>query len=160
MTKARVFIMVGAVLTLAACGRDTPAVPRTTPTSGQTASPGPSPAASPSPATAFTGQFRSLDPYEGSGEAQVVANPDGSRTVRFANFTVSNGPALRVYLSAAASESPGDKFDDDFVDLGLLQSTSGNQEYAVPSSVDPSRFRSVVVWCTKFRVGFTVAPIS
>jgi hypothetical protein len=153
-------VLMSAFLAMVACGTNVPVAPRTDSAPSPTVSPIPSPATSPVPAIVFTGQFRSLDKYTGSGEAQTIANPDGSRLIRFTNFSVSKGPALRVYLSAAASDSAGEKFDDDFIDVGALQSNSGDQEYRVPSEADISRFRSVVVWCTKFRVGFTVAPIA
>jgi hypothetical protein len=158
--RAGSIVLTSALLAMVGCGRNAPVAPRTGSAPSPTASPIPSPATSLTPAIVFTGQFRSLDQYKGSGQAEVMANPDGSRLIRFTNFSVSKGPALRVYLSAAASDSAGEKFDDDFIDLGALQSNSGDQEYRVPSEADVSRFRSVVVWCTKFRVGFTVAPIA
>ena len=162
-TRVLAMMLTLALGILGACGGNSSqlrseSTQKETPSAGPTASAPPHP--SPEPSTIFTGQFRSLAPYKGSGQAQLIANPDGSRVVRFLDFEVSKGPALHIYLSAATSDSPGEKFDDDFADLGVLKSTTGTQDYGIPSNVDPSRFRSVVVWCTEFSVGFTVAPIA
>jgi hypothetical protein len=55
------------------------------------------------------------------GRARVIRLADGRRYVRFERFLTSNGPVLRVYLSATPREGPGGAFDDRFVDLGALK---------------------------------------
>jgi Electron transfer DM13 len=105
-----------------------------------------------------TGRFRSYE-HATSGRARVLELPDGRRYVRFDRFSTSNGPALKVYLSAASATGPGDAFDDRYVSLGDLKGNVGEQNYAIPRDVDLDRYRSVVVWCKRFSVGFAVAPI-
>jgi hypothetical protein len=41
------------------------------------------------------------------GRARVIRLADGRRYGRFERFRTSNGPVLRVYLSAASREGPG-----------------------------------------------------
>jgi hypothetical protein len=94
-----------------------------------------------------------------SGSAMLIRLEDGSYQVRFEDLSTSNGPDLRVYLSNAPADGDPDALDDDFVDLGGLKGNQGNQNYDVPAGTDPSSFRSVVVWCRRFSVGFAVAPL-
>jgi hypothetical protein len=79
--------------------------------------------------------------------------------VRFEDFEVENGPDLRVYLSRADADAPQRELAGDFVDLGDLKGNIGDQNYLVPGSVDLTRYRSAVVWCRRFSVGFAVAPL-
>jgi Electron transfer DM13 len=105
-----------------------------------------------------TGRFRSYE-HATSGRARVIQLPDGRRYVRFDRFSTSNGPALKVYLSASPATGPGDAFDDRHVDLGDLKGNIGEQNYAIPRDVDLDRYRSVVVWCKRFSVPFGAAAI-
>lgn len=105
-----------------------------------------------------SGSFRGLD-HDASGDASLV-EVDGKRFVRFEkNFRVLNGPDLVVYLSKHPASSEGREFARDFVNLGGLKGNRGSQNYTIPSNIDPSDYRSVVVWCRRFNVGFAVAPL-
>ena len=86
--------------------------------------------------TLSQGAFRSYE-HATSGRARVIALADGERYVRFEDFETSNGPALKVYLSAAPASGPGDSFDDRFVDLGDLKGNIGSQNYAIPGRRAP-----------------------
>ena len=111
------------------------------------------------PLTLGEGRFRSLA-HEGSGKALLLELTDGSRYLRFEDFEVENGPDLRVYLSTAPSDSADDDvFNEDYVDLGALKGNVGNQNYQVAGDVKLDRYKSAVVWCRRFSVGFAVAPI-
>ena len=112
------------------------------------------------PATARTlsvAPFRSHE-HATRGRALVIAI-GGRRYVRFEDFRTSNGPLLKVYLSATRPGGPGGAFDDRFVDLGRLKGNIGAQNYAIPASVDLGAYRSVVVWCKRFGVPFAAAGV-
>jgi hypothetical protein len=94
------------------------------------------------------------------GRARILDVPGDRRYVRFERFRTSNGPLLRVYLSAARAEGPGDAFDDRFLDLGALKGNIGAQNYAIPPRTDLRDFRSVVVWCKRFGVPFAAAAVT
>ena len=79
--------------------------------------------------------------------------------MRFEHFRTSNGPLLKVYLSAAPASGPSGTFDDRFVDLGNLKGNIGEQNYEIARRVDLSRFHSVVIWCKRFGVAFAAAPV-
>jgi len=111
------------------------------------------------PTTVARGEFRSLE-HTTQGRALVLELPNGDRFLRFEDFATSNGPDLKVYLSAAPASSDDDAFNDDFVDLGPLKGNIGNQNYAIPPDVDLRKYASAVVWCRRFTVGFAVAPLT
>jgi hypothetical protein len=104
-------------------------------------------------------QFHSYE-HATEGRARVIRLSDGRRYVRFERFRTSNGPLLRVYLSAARADGRSGAFDDRFVDLGALKGNIGDQNYAVPPGTSLRAYRSVVVWCKRFGVPFAAAPVS
>jgi hypothetical protein len=110
------------------------------------------------PAELARGSFSPIGRYSGEGTA-LLLDVGGTPFVRFEDFETTNGPDLRVYLSAAPADADPSLHDDDFADLGPLTANRGDQNYEVPADVDPSRYRSVVVWCRRFSVGFAVAPL-
>jgi len=113
---------------------------------------------SPQPRTLGSGSFRGLA-HDASGKA-LVLDIDGKRYLRFEDLDVSNGPDLKVYLSPAPASSEEGAFNDAIVDLGELKGNIGDQNYEIPAGVDLDRFRSAVVWCKRFGVGFAVAPLA
>jgi hypothetical protein len=96
-----------------------------------------------------------------TGVAQLLAFRDGLKTLRLAPFRTSNGPAVHVWLSAAApGASNGTIAGSGHVDLGALKGNIGDQNYAVPRAVDLGRYRTVVIWCERFSVTFGYAPLT
>ena len=103
------------------------------------------------------GRFRGLA-HSASGAALLI-EVGGTRYLRFEDLNVDNGPDLKVYLSPEPSSAEEGAFDDGIVSLGDLKGNIGDQNYEIPPDVDPERFRSAVVWCERFGVGFAVAPL-
>ncbi len=107
-----------------------------------------------------SGDFRSLE-HATTGAARVVELGDGSRFVRLEDLDTSDGPDLRVYLTEQpVSEDRGVWDDGRYIDLGALKGNVGDSNYRIPEDVDLSEFRTAVIWCRRFTVGFAVAPIS
>jgi hypothetical protein len=96
--------------------------------------------------------------HDARGKA-LILEVDGAKFLRFEEFEVENGPDLKVYLSNASASDDPSTFDDDFVDLGDLKGNIGDQNYRLPDSVDLAKYRSAVVWCRRFSVGFAVADV-
>lgn len=117
------------------------------------------PAATPGPTVLSQGTFRSLE-HTTTGSALVVRLPDGSHVVRLQELSTSNGPDLRVYLSPKPASDDWRGYAEGALDLGALKGNRGSQNYDVPSGTDLSRFRSVVVWCRRFTVGFGAATLT
>jgi hypothetical protein len=105
------------------------------------------------------GDFRALA-HPVSGQAKVLEVEGRDKYLRLEDFMVENGPDLRVYLSAAASDSESAVLGSDFIDLGAIKGNVGDQNYRIPVGADLDRFKSAVIWCRRFSVGFAVAPIT
>jgi Electron transfer DM13 len=108
--------------------------------------------------TLARGQFQRLE-HPTSGRAFILELPDGSRFLRFENLDTSNGPDLRVYLSEIPASDDWFAYGERFVDLGALKGNRGNQNYELPVDLNLSRYKSAVIWCRRFTVGFGVAPL-
>jgi hypothetical protein len=106
-----------------------------------------------------SGEFRSLE-HGTTGLARIVELQDGSRFVRLENLDTSDGPDLRIYLTdQPVSDDRGVWDDGEYLDLGALKGNVGDSNYRIADDVDLSGFRTVVIWCRRFTVGFAVAPI-
>jgi hypothetical protein len=104
------------------------------------------------------GQFRSLE-HHTTGRAVLVRLSNGDVLLRLERLDTLNGPDLHVYLSEVAAGGDARAYGERFVDLGKLKGNKGNQNYRVPAKVDVSRYRSAVIWCKRFTVGFGVAAL-
>src|SRR6266851_152606 len=127
-----------------------------------TSAPGQAPQASPvagSETVLSRSNLQSLE-HQSSGTVLLIQLVGGGRILRLENLATSNGPDLRVYLSTTPASADWHGYDRDYVDLGALKGNLGNQNYALPDSVDIARYRSAVIWCRQFKVGFAVAPLS
>lgn len=146
-------------------------VAQTTPPSAATAQPSasssaamtpdatpPPPPPAPAPAPRM-GEFISYE-HATSGTATIVEVSATERYIRIENLDTSDGPDLRVYLSPLEHTAGMHAFGDDAVELGQLKGNLGNQNYLIPSSVDLTSYRSVVIWCKRFAVAFGAAPLN
>jgi hypothetical protein len=113
----------------------------------------------PEPVDLLAGSFVSLD-HTTTGSVRVLELVDGRRFVRLEAFETDNGPDLFVYLSTNQAGGPEGAFDDDYANLGQLQGNIGDQNYELPSDVDPARFASVVIWCDRFDAAFGAADLA
>ncbi|MFE4261761.1 DM13 domain-containing protein [Streptomyces sp. NPDC056883] len=99
-----------------------------------------------------------------TGTAKLIRLPDGSHTLRLENLDTSNGPDLRVWLTDAPVKegTAGWRVFDDgkYVSLGKLKGNKGDQNYAIPSDVNPAAYTSVTIWCDRFDVSFGAAPLT
>jgi hypothetical protein len=107
-----------------------------------------------------TSAFRNLE-HPTSGTATILELSDGQRFVRLEDFRTSSGPDVIVILSSTPSteESLGAYDDGSLLILGELKGNIGNQNYEIPAGTDLSGYRSIVIWCRRFKVGFGAASI-
>lgn len=77
-----------------------------------------------------------------SGEARVLLT--GTKyELKLMNFSSSNGPDLRVYLSK-------EMFPANYIDLGALKATGGNQVYEIAGIPDLLQYKYALVHCRQF----------
>jgi len=72
--------------------------------------------------------------------------------LKLENFSTSNGPDLKVYLSTASSPSG-------FISLGSIKSTNGNQVYEIAGTPDFTRHKFVLIHCEGFNHLFGSAEL-
>jgi hypothetical protein len=106
-----------------------------------------------------SGRFRSLE-HHTTGSAHVLRQPDGLHILRIEDLDTSNGPDLRVYLSELPSNLGWRDYGERYVELGKLKGNRGDQNYRIPAGTDVSKYKSLVIWCVRFKVGFGVAPLA
>ncbi|WP_214480657.1 DM13 domain-containing protein [Bacillus sp. SM2101] len=101
----------------------------------------------------YAGTFVEVDnEHNISGNAFTVT-ADGKMYIRFEQFSVTNGPDLKVYLTKEGQPT------SEGVDLGKLKGNQGDQNYEIPEGVDLSEYNKVVVWCRAFDVDFGYAML-
>ena len=124
------------------------------------AAPGESTEGGASPVVLRTGSLSSLE-HETAGAVRVVELADGSRFVRLEDLATSNGPDLRVILTdrpasgrlARVGRRRGRRSRSAQREPRELRTTRSRTD------VDLSSFRTVVMWCRRFSVGFGVAAL-
>lgn len=89
--------------------------------------------------------------HDVEGKALLIESGD-KKYIRFENFKTTNGPDLRVYLSAGLNNK-------DYVDLGAIKATEGNINYEIPAGTDTDKYSNVLVWCRSFSVLFSYAEL-
>jgi hypothetical protein len=107
------------------------------------------------------GTFGEVDAiHKGEGQVRLLRLPDGQYSLRFEGFRVTNGPDLYVYLSGHPAPRSSSQLHE-IVDLEVatLKGNVGDQTYELPAGFDPTRFRSVVVYCKRFTTVFSTAEL-
>jgi hypothetical protein len=80
--------------------------------------------------------------------------------LRFTNFTTTNGPNVHVYLVAADDAKDSKSvLRADIIDLGPIKGNIGDQNYALGSDLDLSKYRAVSIWCKRFSLNFGAASL-
>lgn len=115
------------------------------------------PPASPRPRLLGSGRFVGLAGHDGEGDAGFFSQPDDGTVLRLENFSIDNGPDLRLYVVPGAGQTdPG----DDALYLGELRGNEGNQTYELPADFELIDGEwTVLVWCEAFSVEFVAATV-
>jgi hypothetical protein len=95
-----------------------------------------------------------------TGMAKIVSEGGHHYLELDANFSTSDqGPDLHVLLDP--SQKPPQTYTDMYssVNLGKLRSYKGTQRYPIPDAIDPTEFKSVVIWCRMANATFGYASI-
>ena len=111
---------------------------------------------------ALSGEFTAAEAPT-TGTARIVEeNGQTYLEIDSAFRTGDTAPDLQVLLDTV--EQPPAAYEDAdytrYLNLGGLQSITGEQRYPIPDFVDPSQFASVVVWCRMFNATYGYAPLS
>jgi hypothetical protein len=91
-------------------------------------------------------------PYGSVSGTAKLYKENNVYTLVFENVKISNGPDLHVYLSKEVQPI-------NFIDLGKLKSTSGNQVYAISGMPDFTQYKYALVHCQQFNHLFGSAEL-
>ena len=99
----------------------------------------------------FSGTFNS-GPYGAvSGSARIYLQ-NNQQILALENFNSSNGPDLHVYISKETQPVT-------YIDLGRLQSVSGNQQYAITTTINFSEYKYALIHCQRYNHLFGSAEL-
>ena len=111
-----------------------------------------------------SGTFSGGDPaHKASGTVTLYRDSKGF-FLRFEKYEATSGPAVHFYLS----ESTEGEFAKNTVKLipvpggvdGEQATLRGNFNVRIPAGIDAEKYRSIIVWCTRFGVTFGAAKLS
>lgn len=92
-------------------------------------------------------------PYGSSAGTAKIYNVGDKLQLALESFSSSNGPNLMVYLSK-------EKEPVNFVNLGDLKSTSGNQLYDIPTGISATDYKYALIYCKRFSHLFGFAELN
>lgn len=105
------------------------------------------------------GSFYDID-KTGIGLVTLYRQTDGTYAFRLEDFFVSPTADLELRLSPLEAPRTSEQFLASPSELVVrLDVTAGSMNYAVPPGVDPTRFRSVVVWCGPINSAYAAATL-
>ena len=108
------------------------------------------------------GAFGEVDPTRyAEGEVSIYQDASGGWLLRFENFSVVNGPDLRVVLSASATPREPEDMRAGGLDyeVGELKGMTGNQNYVIPPEVDVQQYGSVVIYSAELDLIYSSAEL-
>jgi hypothetical protein len=110
-------------------------------------------------AVAATGSFYNID-KTGTGKATLYRQADGRYSVRLEDFFVSPNVDLELRLSSVEAPHSSQEYASAPSELvAVMDVTAGSVNYTVPADVDPTRFRSIVVWCVPVKSAYAAASL-
>ncbi|MES2448093.1 MAG: DM13 domain-containing protein [Bacteroidota bacterium] len=87
-----------------------------------------------------------------SGNAKIYTVGTGNQ-LALENFSSSNGPDLKVYLSK-------EKEPQNFINLGDLKAVGGNQIYQIPAGINATEYKYALIYCKRFSHLFGFAQLN
>ena len=102
----------------------------------------------------YSGEFDAdsfFTTFEGSWE--IVSSENGSTLVFKDDFEAKKAPDLKIFLSSIPFNDINAKNaadPDATVLISLLKKYKGRMEFSIPSTVDLSEFKSLIVHCEKY----------
>lgn len=96
----------------------------------------------------YSGSFIPTSGINVNGQAKIYLD-NNQYKLELQNFSISNGPDLKVYLSKSNTPT-------DFVNLGNLTSST---VYLIPQSVVLSEYKYVLIHCQQYNHLFAIAEL-
>lgn len=107
------------------------------------------------------GEFTSTDGSRpAGGVVRLFQLGTGEYLLRLENLSVTRGPGLHVYFTAAAAPRDIAVIQSDFIDLGELRAQSGDLNYVIPADIDLRDYHGVVVFSPYFRQLYATSALT
>ena len=107
-----------------------------------------------------SGRFHQVA-HRGAGLVTIYQLADKKLLLHLTEFRTDNGRDLQVLLIAAPDAFENETVEKvEFVSLGPLQKSEGDQSYHLPDDLDLSKYKAVTIWSPRYRVNFTTAPLA
>lgn len=113
----------------------------------------------PGATTVGSGSFYNVD-KTGTGKATLYHQADGKYSLRLDDFFVTPNVDLELRLSILDAPHSSKEVADARSEVVLVMDvTAGSVNYAVPPEIDPTQFRSVVIWCRPISSAYAAASL-
>ena len=99
----------------------------------------------------FSGTFNN-GPYGAVTGSAKIYFQNNQHILALENFNSSNGPDLHVYISKEVQPV-------NYIDLGRLQSVSGNQQYQLAGNINFSEYKYALIHCRQYNHLFGSAEL-
>jgi hypothetical protein len=108
----------------------------------------------------LTGSLYRIDQV-GSGTVTVYRLADGSHAIRLDNFFVTANSDLELQFSALDAPRSTKQVTDNprSPSVASLDVTTGSLNFSVPAGVDPTQYRSFVIWCEVANSAYAAATL-
>lgn len=97
-------------------------------------------------------ELKGVKGHKANGHVWIISS-QGVKFLRLDGFSMTNGPALHVYLTKSGDVSTG-------IDLGRLKANSGSQNYKIPDDTSVSAYRNVVIYSKPFDIYYATAQLT
>lgn len=113
----------------------------------------------PGSVTVARGVFERIDQYA-TGRVAIYRLASGRYALRFTGFYVTPNVDLDVRLSPLRSPRTTRQYlSAPSVHVAPLMVTAGSLNFIVPDGIDPTAYRSVVIWCPLITSAYAEAPL-
>jgi hypothetical protein len=106
-----------------------------------------------------TGSLYNID-KTGTGKVTIYHQADGRYSVRLEDFFVSPNVDLELRLSALDAPHSSDEFSKAAQEVAAtMDVTAGSVNYTLEPGVDPTKYKSLVVWCVPVNSAYAAATL-
>ncbi len=107
----------------------------------------------------LTGSLYRIDQV-GTGTVNIYRTDDGSHVLRLDQFFVTANVDLELRLSPLEAPRTTEQYmNAPSVWVAPLDVTTGSLNFTLPADVDPTRYRSIVVWCPIIDSAYAAATL-
>lgn len=108
----------------------------------------------------LTGSLYRIDQV-GTGTVTIYRLPDGSHAVRLEDFFVTANSDLELQFSPLEEPRTTKQITDNdrSPSIATLDVTTGSLNFRVPAHVDPTQYRSFVIWCEVANSAYAAATL-